>query len=314
MSDTDRPSPRGPLDELVPGLRAPDARFSLSEVHPRALELPLGAGGHALVLCVWKAPASASALHAQLRPLIEAALLAELSRPVSQLREHPQDWRALMLITFEPFAFDPMPALAPFALSQASLASPDARAAAALWRREGQRVDGEVGDEPVALYSAALAQSKDARVQSAIAHTLAAAPEDAWGSHPGRLARGLADALSTQGLAGVEPTHAGLARLEQLLVPDVSDAVRWLPPIAFQALCDLLAIAAHSWGMQVRWGVCEPDEDTGLAPPPVIHVQRGSTSGHVPLGEHVLRWCIMPRRADETIPPLADWAQHEFAG
>jgi hypothetical protein len=59
--------------------------------------------------------------------------------------------------------------------------------------------------------------------------------------------------------------------------------------------------------------VCEPDPETGLSPPPVLRVQRAGDTFHVPLAEHVLRWCVMPVRPDEGVPTLGAWAEHEFA-
>lgn len=315
MADTpDDGATRSPLDVLIPGLGEPEARFPLYDVHPRAVQTALPGEGHALLLCSWRCPESAADLHGALRPLIEAALLAELSRPVQEQRDDPRDVRMLQLMAFAPFAFDAGPALRPFGLAERPQRDAAYHSAAALLRAEAQRVDGETPEDPVALYAADLHRSTDARLLRAEAKLMTEAPGDPWGAQPGVLARAMADALSAEGIGGIEPSHAGILALEKLLVPDATGVIRWQSPLAFQALCDLLAVAAHGWGMEVQWGVCEPDEETRLAPPPLIRAQRGSTSGHVPLGEHVLRWCIMPRQPGEDIPSLADWARHEFAG
>jgi hypothetical protein len=63
----------------------------------------------------------------------------------------------------------------------------------------------------------------------------------------------------------------------------------------------------------VEWGVSEIDPDTGVAPPPLLRVHRDGDAFHVPVGEHVLRWCVMPARVGEDIPSLGAWAEHEFA-
>ncbi|HEX5659511.1 MAG TPA: hypothetical protein VFX59_20085, partial [Polyangiales bacterium] len=73
------------------------------------------------------------------------------------------------------------------------------------------------------------------------------------------------------------------------------------------------AVAATvTFARPVQWGVCEPDPDTQLAPPPVLLVERDGEAFHVPLGEHVLRWCVMPTVLGEEIPTLGAWAEHEF--
>jgi hypothetical protein len=127
------------------------------------------------------------------------------------------------------------------------------------------------------------------------------------------LARLAADQLTLLGHPGVEPTRAGIERLEQVVVQRSAGVIRWIDPLLFQALCDLLAVAASgTYGRQVEWGVCEPDEETKLAPPPLIRVAGKRDSFHVPLGEHVLRWCVMPSAHGEEIPSLGAWAEHEF--
>jgi hypothetical protein len=141
---------------------------------------------------------------------------------------------------------------------------------------------------------------------SLLAHT-----HGVFGEEPGRLARALAEALREH--AHIEPTRAGIEAVESALVQQDPFVVRFMPPLAFQGLCDLIAVAAHStWGREVEWGVCEPDPDTGLAPPPVLRVTRDGESFHVPLGEHVLRWCVMPLSPGESVPTLGAWAEHEF--
>lgn len=305
----------GPLDTLLPGLRQKATRFAALPVHPRVVHARSPAGARSVVLSSFAAAANVRALHAALKPVVEAALLSELSRPAGELVEAEAGaaLSALELYEFVGHPFDAQPALQPFGLQPAPLDDASAHRAMALLRREAQQVDGEVPDEPRARYRASITGSSHPLASQLAAALREHAPRAPWGSSPGALARACADQLTQLGYPGVEPTRAGIERLEQVAVPRAHGVIRWVDPLVFQAMCDLLAVAAAaSYGREVEWAVCEPDEETQLAPPPLIRVAGKRDSFHVPLGEHVLRWCVMPSTAGEEIPSLGAWAEHEF--
>lgn len=314
MADDDESFIPGPLDELVPGLRKRSERYPALPVHPRVVYARTPNGERNIVLASFAPAASARALHAALKRLVEAVLLAAVSRPKVELAPDERAPSALELYAFFAHPFEVGPALSPFALREAPLDEPSAHAASALLRREAQLVEGLVAAEPRARHRAPI---------SASAHPCAAAlelalrehgPDEPWGSQPGALARVCADQLARLGHAGVAPTRAGIERLEEVVVQRTPDAIRWIEPLSFQALCDLIAVTATvQYGREVEWAVCDPDEESKLAPPPLIRVAGKGESFHVPLGEHVLRWCMMPRAAAEEIPSLGAWAEHEFA-
>jgi len=301
----------GPLDELVPGLRAKKERLPALTAHPRISRLREDDGGEVIVLASFATSPDQRAFHRAWKPIVEAALLSALSQP------EPADaarLNGLSLYTFVPLPFEPDAALALFGFAPSAI---DARSrhALALLRRESQLVEGLAVEEPILAFRAhfgapthPLGSLLRDRLRNKLSNTV-------WGAEPGALARTLAQELHGLGYAGVEPTRAGIERAEALLIPEVDGAIRWMDPLCFQALCDLIAVAAHNtWGANVEWAVCEPDPDTSLAPPPLVRVykHRDRSSGHVPLGEHVLRWCMMPRQAGEDIPTLGAWAEHEF--
>ena len=309
--DADRFTP-GFLDTLVPGLRQKPERWPALPVHPRVVHAQLRPGQRSIVVASFAPAASARALHGALKPLIEAALLAELSRPGSELADDDSRLAGIELFAFTPQPFDPGPALTPFALLPAPLDDAAARPAVALLRREAQLVTAEVPDEPCARFSAGLLRSPHPLAGELSRRLRAEVPPHAWGERPGLLARAAADALESLGHGGVGPDRAGIERLEEVVVHHTPGVVRWIDPLLFQALCDLVAVAAVSAGLSVEWGICEPDPDTGLAPPPLLRVAREGESFHVPLGEHVLCWCVMPSVRGEAIPSLGAWAEHEF--
>lgn len=309
------PPPKGPLDELLVGLRDKKQPLPYSPLHPRVVSMGHEDGSRSLVACFWESPESAASLHAQLKPLLEAALLAELSLTGEQMQQVTGPLRSVQLLMYQEGDATFAQALAPFGLKPVAVDDAVGRRAAALMRGEALLLDRPVPDSPLARFEVQCVPTEHP-LANEVGSVLRRQTEGAWGAAPGLLARRAADALASADFAGVEPTAAGIERLESLLVHTKTDVIRWIEPVWFQSLCDLIAVAAHTaWGMQVQWGVCEPEQDTGLCPPPVIRVERpGETAGHVPLGQHVLGWCIMPRRPDETIPPLWQWAEHEFSG
>ena len=82
----------------------------------------------------------------------------------------------------------------------------------------------------------------------------------------------------------------------------------------FQALCDAAGVhAARGLGLPVQWAISEPDED-GMAPPPLLRTRGSAGDVHVPVGLELLRWCVMPLREGESVPPLSAWCRDRFAG
>lgn len=301
----------GPLDELAPGLRRRSERLPALIAHPRVCRAQTSEGDNVVAMASFKASQGARNFHLAFRPLVEAVVLHELTQSAEELASQKR-LQALELYTFAPLPFDPAEALSLLGLFPAALGDGSGREALALLRREAQLVDDGPGEEPLLRFRAGFAPpstlateaEKRLRMEPALG---------AWGSEPGVLARRLSDALDSLGHRGVEPTRTGIERLEQVLTQHTPDTLRFIPPLCFQALCDLIAVAAHTtYDCEVQWAVCERDPDTGLSPPPLIKVSGRHGDGHVPLAEHILRWCVMPRRADEQIPSLGAWAEHEF--
>jgi hypothetical protein len=307
----------GPLDELVPGLRKKQERLPALPVHPRIVRPSLSDGTHGVVLLSFAQAQSLRAFHAALKPMVEAALLSELCAPRSSMTESYTRLSELTLLMFEAQPFDAAAALAPFALERVKLELPDSAQILALARREARTLADQaqpLPDEPVSAYRVRAYPARDplsARLHEALRLY---GPEGAFGREPGRLARTAADWLATQAsFDGVAPTRAGIERLESLVLAGSPGTLRWLEPLVFQALCDLVAVyAAAQPHLRVEWGVSEPDAE-GITPPPVLRVTRDDETFHVPLGEHILRWCVMPVRVGEEVPSLGAWAEHEFS-
>src|SRR5262245_33885160 len=116
----------GPLDELVPGLRTKGERLPALPVHPRVVRAQREDGSYALVMVSFAPPASVRAFHAALKPLVEATLLVELSRPPSAVKADAARLGSLELFVFYEPSFELAPALVPFAFERADLTAPAA--------------------------------------------------------------------------------------------------------------------------------------------------------------------------------------------
>ena len=311
-----QPAP-GTLQELFPALARPTPSLPLEPLHPRVLtvEEPEGAS---LVLTCWRNPGGAAGLHAGLRPKVEAALLAELSRPASELVELTHELRFLRLAVFDEISGDVPAALRAFGLTPVSLeAVQDSggwRDALAHLRGEAQRLGHVAPDDPLSAYQADIllpARTADGIRALELALRLRLGTE-VFGTRPGALYAHLA-ALTPECLGiTLTPTCEGLAALEHELGSLTPGPIRFIPPAIFQALCDFVAvIAAREFQRRVEWAPSEAAE-LALSPPSLVRAHLDNAWVHIPLGLHLLRWCVMPVQPGEVVPPLADWVLDQF--
>jgi hypothetical protein len=359
-------SSRGPLDELLRGAGFPSdeelARIPRLPVHARVLELPTPAG-RVRALAVWEDPGSPTLLHQELRSRIEGSLLGELAASAAELVEDDVD-RAeaggevaadhpagLHLVAFDRLERGPE-AVAAFGLRAVSPADPALRPTVAALRHEARLLGLDfVPEDPSEAYAASLA-APTPLVRAVEGRLRREGVGDLWGLHPGAPAQRLLSAIHDAArAAGTEagpgwaldpeapPTPATIDEVEAFLVPRVAEAIRWIPPMAFQGLCDLCGVvASRALGKSVEWGVCAPpgalseendgagaaagaeekndDDDDGFVPPPVVRFRGAAGEGErwrfVDLGREVLRWCVMPLAPEETPPGLGAWVADVF--
>lgn len=315
--DPTTPPAAGTLQELFPALAKPTPSLPLEPLHPRVLTVEEPAGA-ALVLTCWRNPGGAAGLHAGLRPKVEAALLAELSRPASELVELTHELRFLRLAVFDDIGGDVPAALRAFGLAPVPLSAvQDCRGwrdALAHLRGEAQRLGHVVPDDPLSAYEADIQlPTRTAAGIQALEHALRQRlGDEVFGARPGALYAHLA-ALAPQHLGiTLTPTCEGLATLEHELMSLAPGPIRFIPPAIFQAVCDFVAvIAAREFQRRVEWAPSEADE-LGLCPPPLVRAYLDDAWVHIPLGLHLLRWCVMPVQPGEVVPPLADWVLDQF--
>ncbi len=303
----------GPLGELFPALRAQPEELPRAALHPRVLlcEEP---EGRALVLVCWEPPESAERLHAGLRPRIEGALLAETCRAPADVRADGTRARVLRLLAFAPLG-DVGVALRPFALAPVAVPEGTLALLLAHVRGEAPRAGREAPERAEHVFEVSLAPPPGARgealdrLEAALAKRLG---DEVWGERPGAFYAALADAAAELGLPAMPPTSEGLDALESVAVHYAPGVIRAIPPLVFQALCDMVGVvASREFGRRVDWAPCDPDEH-GVAPPPLLRVSMPDGHVHIPLGLHLLRWCVMPVQAGEVVPKVSEWVLDQF--
>lgn len=304
-----------PLDALLDGLSTPEPALPQSALHPRILELGVDEGD-AWVLAMWTDPGSARGAHEQIRKLIEATLLANLTRAAdsgSALDRVPSKLRLFVFTTVQESL---QTAIRLFGFELDEDIDIDDQALQTL-RKEGIESGWDVPAKPVSCWTATIRQpsthgpKKLATVHQRLRELI---NDDCWGSNPGAFSH--TAALLYQQELGVEvlPTLRGLDTVEELLAQrDSRNSIRWIPAMLFQSLADFIGVVIQqTYNHKVEWALCEPESD-GFGPPPVFRITYDDgSSEHLNVGMHLLRWCVMPILDGEELPRLSEWLDSEF--
>lgn len=314
MVDASMMSTERPLDAFLPDLRTQEARLPKTALHPRVLDVERESG-YEWILALWQDPGSAKNLHDQARQLIEATMLAELSRTPAAGETLNRTRAGLRLEAFSTVETDLSKALRAFGFSL----SKDSIGKDSLdeLRREGTSMGWDVPETPVSSWFASAempAGEHGEKLNAVHLEMINAMQNDVWGMTPGGPSKLAANLLSEAFGTTIEPTDRGMRSLELLLVQTSRpNVIRWIPPILFQAMCDFVGVVlSHHYKLQVEWAECTPEEGD-YGPPPVFRVMRKDGDfQHLPIGLHLLRWCIMPILEGDEIPPLSEWMEFEF--
>lgn len=127
--------------------------------------------------------------------------------------------------------------------------------------------------------------------------------DEVWGDNPGWFSRAYCQEMDRQWGAKIWPDKTGLRTLAEQIFDDDRDGegVRWVDGITFQILCDFLGVVLQSeTNLTVQWGTCPVDEDTGLAPAPLLRARapRGRWDS-LPVGQDVMRRLSVDWAGDE---------------
>lgn len=308
MSEKNAPIAGSPLAELFPTLGRVD-ETPLEPVHPRVFEADSGAG-RAMVFVSYLRLEDIREFHRLMRLRVEAALLAELSTLPYLVFEKPL--RALHLHLFEEPPFDPLPAVRAFGFEPYQPGE-ESRDELARLRAEAQRVGRSFDGDPILSFRAVAADHALEMIDRELRHLL---DQQVFGERPGAMIAKLSAILEhRRDLPAFDGTPEALDRLEDALFPKAFGRLRMIPPALFQAFADAVAVAAHrTHGAEVEWAEVHRDEES-LPDPPLVRARiAGEEWVHLPLGLHLLRWCVMPRDQGEEIPSVSEWLRDQFEG
>ena len=301
-----------PLDALMPemaegggesGLHR-DAPRNVGDVHPRVLEVGLEEGKEWTFAC-WRDPGAAT-MGEVFGNLVEATLLKELSRPPSWEREEEREFVGLRLLTFDSLAKDTRSVVEKLGFSEVPYDPDEYSERMSAWRQEAQSAGLEVPARPVSIWHLPVARNEEnaSTLQSIEGELLEQLGDEVWGATPGGISRHAARILDEHVGADVQLGAEGLETFQRYFVLERPGAVRWIPPVFFQAICDFVGVVLHGkYGVRVQWGMCEPDP-RGIVPPPMFRDPSSSGSGTIPIGRDVSNWCVMPYNG--VAPSLAE--------
>ena len=276
-------------------------------VHPNVLRIE-----NAFVIVCWDCNTELQALHDLLKRNIEGALLSELCQSPKELTESEHALSSIKLVCYgdEPERIER--ALQAFAMKRQDTVGASWTEIIARLRGEAQHTGRQIDEEPSAVWSVDVQHSSDLATSKLTAELCHELKDTIWGEEPGRFFTQLAH-QSRSSVPSLQSTNLeGVDAFEAAFVSKDATVIRWIPPILFQALCDQIAVvASQKFGAEIQWGQSETDEK-GFTSPPLIRAKLDGTWVHIPLGLHLLQWCILPLQPGEEPATLSAWMRDQF--
>ncbi|RAL25208.1 hypothetical protein DL240_03080 [Lujinxingia litoralis] len=267
-------------------------------LHPALVAITWEAG-HRWTAALWED--RGSDLKGALQGLVEARLLAALSVPPAQYLEERQ---AAAPLSFDVALYTAVGSAGQAALRELGFAPVDEafdRAALerlSVFRNEARRVGALVPEDPLELWRLEISRPEPTLKRVIEEACTAAATRQAgkvFGEQPGWPSKVLVDQIGARISLQVTPDVAGLERLAALLIDASPGTLGWVEPVAFQALCDLLAVVLQAAGKgPVEWATSPVDAISGLAPPPMVRVRRRGSWRALWLGRDLMRGLLLP--------------------
>ena len=242
-----------------------------------------------------------------LRGLLQARYLAHLSMPPSAYLEQVEE---ADILSFDVACYSELSESDEAGLRALGFAMiPEALDAEQLerlsvFRNEARRSGGGAVSDPSSLWRLGFSRPggmlegmvKRACVASARRHG-----EQVFGDRPGWPSKWLVEELGRVMQLELGPNVEGLERLCALLIDASPGELGWVEPVAFQAICDLLAVVLQASGRgQVEWASSPMDSLSGLAPPPMARIRRGGSWRALELGRDVASRLLLPFERQQT--------------
>ncbi len=254
-------------------------------VHPEVVTVS-GDQSRRWCLAIWStSPGEDKIIHG-IRGLVEATLLAAVSQPPTGYEEDRGVVNSLDAVFYERPDQALEKALGDQGFQEVKSLGMNAEEYEQfeVFQRRARRGGRQVADRPSALWRVDVVNSTDE--DHGLARIIAEAMEgQIWGQSPGWFSKVLCDALEKQrGQTAIGPDMEGLSTVESLLGVEASvreQAMVMIEPMIYQGLCDLVAVViAQQSDLDVQWGSCPVDEESGLAPAPLIRARQTGENWH----------------------------------
>ncbi|TXD39456.1 hypothetical protein FRC98_03405 [Lujinxingia vulgaris] len=242
-----------------------------------------------------------------IRGLLEARYLAHLSMPPSSYLEQVEEAQVL---SFDVASYGDLSESDEAGLRALGFAEVNEALDAeqlerlSVFRNEARRSGGVSVGDPSALWRLSFSRPQgmlDTMVKRACVASARRQGDQVFGDRPGWPSKWLVEELSRAMQLELGPNVEGLERLCALLIDASPGELGWVEPVAFQAICDLLAVVLQASGRgQVEWASSPMDALSGLAPPPMARIRRGGSWRALELGRDVAATLLLPFERRET--------------
>ncbi len=269
-------------------------------VHPAVLQVS-GEQTRRWTVAIWSMEPEISAVLREIQELVEGTLIAHLSYPPSEKERVAESFDSFDLVFFEEPQQNMIGALTKDGWQTVEMSSltDDELDRLTVFQNEARKTDQVIPDAPVAMWRMPVdrgAKELRQRIDNAAERTLPKIKGQVWGEQPGWFSKAFCEELRQVVQVNITPDAKGLAALEDIVVDRLEGHLQVHQSIVFQAVCDFIGVLLQTQGhVEVQWGTCPVDENSGLAPAPVMRMRRpGGTWKVLPVGRDVVRRISVP--------------------
>lgn len=249
-------------------------------VHPAVLQV---AGQQARRWCaaIWSTSPGEQQLVEGIRSLVESTLLAHWIQPPAQYEPSGSVVNSFDAVFYESVDHPLAKRLEACGWKPVSLAgmATEEYEQFAIFEQEAQRHEVEISKRPSALWRLEIVDERRDEIDwDELSKQVAAGiGDEVWGQTPGWLSRAYCQKLERRSEHSISPSRRGLRSLVGAWFDDGDrvQGIRWVDGIGIQALCDFVGVVLQSTtSLEVQWGVCAVDDESGQAPAPLLRARR----------------------------------------
>ncbi len=257
-----------------------NGNFPTDPIYPAVLHVT-GEETRRWCAAIWSVSPGEQRLVDGMRSLIEGTLMAHWMQPPAQYEPTGQ-----VVNSFDALFYESLPDGLSRRLAEEGWASVSLTQMPAeeyeqfeVLEEEARKAGRAVSRRPAQLWRLALTDVRDperdwSQLTGRVARGLG---EEVWGENPGWFSRAYCQEIDRRWGVKIWPDKTGLRQLTNPLLMGSErgeEGLWWVDPMSFQALCDFLGVVLQSeTQLEVQWGMCPVDEQTGLAPAPLLRAR-----------------------------------------